>query len=239
MPESEHRKTNENTFATICLQWHWNPANDRVPRAPVGIAAVVFPVTRTLMAHALSIISDKLSCTVLRLPSSSRKVLILSDQTRQRTRLSVSCRFPRIVWDRNALSAEIAQLLKDTSLPFFRRNFINLPHVLLSLSLSRYLCLPLSISQRELMASMLFLFIFFFLSLSHRGDVYLCQEACVSPEDVQLGSSWLSSINCIDSSDHCNLYAQTLSCTHKKYRDIFSNCCFFNLFVFVFFFFPI
>lgn len=151
-----------------------------VPRAPVGIAAEVFPVTRTLMAHALSIISDKLSCTVLRLPSSSRKVLILSDQTRQRTRLSVSCRFTRIVWDRNALSAEIVQLLKDTSLPFFRRNFINLPHVLLSLSLSRYLCLPLSISQRELMASMLFLFIFFFLSLSPGRCLSLPGSMCES-----------------------------------------------------------
>lgn len=69
-----------------------------------------------------------------------------------------------------------------------------------------------------------FYFFIFFLSPPHRGDVCLCQEACVSPEDVQLGSSWASSINCIDSRGHCNLYARdALSCARAKKINTFQH----------------
>lgn len=95
----------------------------------------------------------------------------------------------------NALSLEVVQLLrKPPSLPW--------TSLIFPMSFCLYLCPSISASLPQPLSVWInglneMLFFFFF---PYRGkDVYLFLEACVSPEDVQLGSSWARSINSIDS----------------------------------------
>lgn len=157
-----------------------------------------------------------LSCTVVRPPAQliPRRFSSCRAGPDKESRLSVSCRFPRMVRDRNALSAEIVQLLRippphPPPLFFFQGKFINLPHVLLSLSLSRYLCLPLSISLRELMAWMFFSFFFFFF-LPLTGEMFISARKHVwVPRTYSLAAAGWAALTV--------LIAQTTAiCTHRR-----------------------